>query len=213
MTNNKKALAAFAVVAIFTLPTIASAGLVIVNTGTPTGTGAPALLYSAQSLAAEFHVSAGESIGTLSAYLTKGTAAPGDTFVFDIYQTLPTSSNRNPPLLYSLTEKWEQNGWNTATADWTPATTGNYWLVLKQPVSGRGSWQFDAPPLASSSTGNPPALGFEFAGSSGFFSATNAPTFGLEITAAAEPSSVALALVWPVFLAYVRRRRKASPIA
>jgi PEP-CTERM motif len=215
MTNTKNNSAACAIVAALMLPTLASADVIIVNTGTPTGTGAPALLYSAQSLAVEFQVSAGETIDTLSAYLTQGTAAPGDTFLFGIYQTLPTSSSRNPPLLYSFSNHWEQNGWNSATVNWAPTTTGDYWLVLAQPTAGRGSWQFDAPPLTSSSTGNPPALAFAFAGSSGLFSTTNAPTFGVEITASVpavspvpEPSTLAMLGLGGAALTGWRRWRK-----
>jgi hypothetical protein len=209
MTNNKNTAVTVAIAAAFLLPTTASADIIIVNTGTPTGTGAPALLYPAQSLAAEFNISAGLTIGTLSAYLTAGTAQPGDTFVFDIYQTLPTNSNRNPPLLFSFSEPWEQDGWATATVSWTPTTTGNYWLVLKQPHTG---YQFDAPPLASSTRGNPPALGFAFAGSNGFFSTSNAPTFGVEIVVPVpEPSSLALLALGGGALAGWRwRKRKAA---
>jgi hypothetical protein len=207
MTNIQKGALAVAIVAVLTVPTAATADILL-DTGTPTGTGGPLLLYSAQSLAAEFSVSAGQTnLGTLSAYLTEGTAQPGDTFTFDIYQTLPTTSNRTPQPLFSTSATWEQNGWTTATVDWTLPTTGDYWLVLKNSSSGRGAYQFDAPLLSSTSAGPMPALAFETAPSDGYFSPST-DGVGVEVNSVPEPSSAILALSGAAFMALWRRRPK-----
>jgi MYXO-CTERM domain-containing protein len=207
MIKITQAAVAIAVAGAPAVPNAASAS-VLLNTGTPTGSGAPLLLYSAQSLAAEFSASAGAtSIGSLSAYLTKGTAQAGDSFTFDIYKSLPTTSNRSPQPIFSTSANWEQNGWTTATVDWTLPGTGDYWLVLKNSSSGRSSYQFDAPQLTSSSAGPVPALAFEAAPTDGFFAATTA-SFGVEVISAPEPSSAVLALVGAVFLTRWRRRSK-----
>jgi hypothetical protein len=186
------------------LPLVAHAQI-IVNTGTPTGTNPPAVLYPAQSLAAEFSVTAGETIGTLSAYLNQGTAQPNDFFTFNIYQTLPGRNGSSP--VYSISDQWTQNGWNSITASWTPTNGGNYWLALTQPNVG---YQFSVPSLTSSSTGNPPALGFEYSGVNGQYTANSAPTFGVEILAAPEPASWTLALVCAATFAFWRFRRTSS---
>ncbi len=146
-----KLTAVLPVLAACLLPTLASAQTDLVNTGTPTGTTAPAILSTAQSVAAEFDIAAGQTVTSLSAYLTQGTAQPGDAFTFTIYSSL----GRNlPPASFTVSEQWETNGWTTASnVDWTPATSGNYWLVLTSNSSG---YQFDLPPLDSNTTGNPP---------------------------------------------------------
>jgi hypothetical protein len=206
MTEIQKGALAVAIVAVLWVPTAATAST-LVDTGTPTGTGGSLLLYGAQSLAAQFAVSAGEtSLGTLSAYLTQGTAEPGNTFTFDIYQTLPTSSNRTPQPLFSTVATWKQNGWTTVTVDWTLPSTGDYWLVLTNPSSGRGAYQFDAPVLSSTSAGPVPALAFETAGASGFFSPSTIG-FGVEVDSVPEPSSAVLALIGAVLMAPSRRQR------
>jgi hypothetical protein len=205
MIKITQAAVLMAIVGVLTVPTAASAS-VLVNTGTPTGSGAPLILSSAQSLAAEFSASAANTtIESLSAYLTAGTAQAGDAFTFDIYQTLPTTSNRSPQPLFSLSTNWEQAGWTTATVDWTLPGTGDYWLVLKNTSSGRNSYQFDAPQLTSSSAGPVPALAFETAPTDGFFAATTA-SFGVEVFSTPEPASAVLALVGTAFLARWRRR-------
>ena len=63
----------------------AMAGTVL-NTGTPTGTGAPEVLSSTQWLAGEFAITAGETNQAyqLSAYLSQGLGQVGDTFTFAI---------------------------------------------------------------------------------------------------------------------------------
>jgi len=208
MIKITQAALVLAIAGVLAVPTAASASI-LVNTGTPTGSGAPLILSSAQSLAAEFSAPAGSTtIASVSAYLTQGTAAAGDAFTFDIYQTLPTTSNRSPVPLFSASTNWEQNGWTTATVDWTLPGAGDYWLVLKNSSSGRNSYQFDAPQLTSSSPGPVPALAFETAPTDGFFTSTT-DGFGVEVLSTPEPSSAALALVGAAILARWRRRPEA----
>ena len=209
MTSLQRGALALGFATVLTLPTTATADILL-NTGTPTGSGAPLILSSAQSLAAEFSVSASDTtLATLSAYLTAGTAAPGDAFTFDIYQTLPTASNRSPVPLFATSATYEQDGWTTASVNWNLPGAGDYWLVLKNTSSGRGSYQFDAPQLSSTSAGPVPALAFETAGSSGLFTPASVG-FGVEVTSVPGPSSAVLALIGAAFMARRRRRSKVS---
>jgi len=202
MIRRGRILIAGAMASMFMLPGIAGASFVL-DTGTPSGTGGPALLYPAQSLAGEFAVAAGETITSLSAYLTAGTAVAGDTFTFEIISGSITS--RNPSIAYSTVATFEGNGWTTANANWTPTVGGDYWLALVQPTTG---YQFDAPLETSALAGTVPALGFAFK-TTGNFSTTNAPAIGLEVTAVPLPASASLMLGGLIAFGFMAGRRRA----
>ncbi len=204
MIRRGKILTAGVAAVAIMLPGIASAGFVL-DTGAPSGTGAPVLLYPAQSLAGEFAVTAGETITSLSAYLTAGTAVDGDTFTFEIISGSITS--RNLSIAYSTTATFEGNGWTTAGANWTPTAGGDYWLALVQPTTG---YQFDAPLETSAVTGTVPALGFAFK-TSGSYSTNNAPAIGLEVTAVPLPASMWPMLGGLIALGGVAGRRRSKP--
>lgn len=156
----------------------------ILDTGTPAGNSS-VLLNSAQWLAGEFAVTAGTDISTLSAYLTQGVGEPGDSFTFDIYSSNGFTGRSSGRILdYSATGTFTANGWNTTSVNWTPTSTGDYWLAL-QVSSPAQSPGFDAPVEASASTGTVPALAFAVAGTNGQYTTTGAPPIGLEITSAA----------------------------
>jgi hypothetical protein len=170
--------------AVMILPGIASASFVL-DTGIPTGSGAPVVLSTAQSLAGEFAVTAGEQITDLSAYLTQGAGEPGDTFTFDIYASSGFTSrpSSRPAPVYTVTGIFTANGWQTAAVNWTPAASGDYWLAL-QVGSTTDTRGLDAPTEASTTTGTVPALAFAYAPSSGQYTTNSAPSIGLEVTAA-----------------------------
>jgi hypothetical protein len=193
MNLQKKLFASCAIAALFLAPGLASADFIL-DTGTPTGTGGPQVLNTAQWLAGEFAVTAAETgqAYALSAYLTQGAGQVGDTFTFDVYAagtgfTARASSRETP--VFTATGTFTGNGWNFSSTDWTPTTAGSYWLAL-QVSSTTQTKGLDAPVETSASTGTVPALGFAYAPSSGQYTTTGAQPIGLEISTVPLPPSV-----------------------
>ncbi len=186
--KKKMTLIGGALAAMTLLPGAASASFLL-DTGTPTGTGAPVILNSAQWFAASFSATAGQDITALSAYLTQGLGQPGDTFTFDIYSSTGFTGRANGRmLLKGFTGTFTANGWNTTAVDWVAPATTSYWLAL-QVGSSTQTKGLDLPVEASNSTGTAPAGGFAYltTGSTGQFTTTNAPAIGLEVSVAPVP--------------------------
>jgi hypothetical protein len=201
-----KALIAGALAATVLLPGIASAGFIL-DTGVPGGSGAPVELLT-NDYAAEFAYATGETITSLAAYVTQGSAQPGSSFIFQLYAGTLT---RNSTASYTTTATYEANGWNsTGPLSVTLPSSGYYWLVV-EPVSG--STGLDLPVETSATTGTVPALAFEYKSGSNW-STSGAPDIGVEVTAA---SPVPLPAGLPLLLsglgglgALVRRRSSAA---
>jgi hypothetical protein len=185
--KNQSALIAAAMAAVVLTPGIANAGFVL-DTGAPTGSGAPIELTASQFIAGEFAVTAGDTILDLSAYLTQGAGQPGDTFTFDIYANSGFTSrpSNRPAPLYSATGTFTANGWNSTAVNWTPTATGDYWVAL-QVASPSNTHGLDAPLESSTSTGTAPALAFAYAGTNGQYAVSSAYPIGLEVSDAASP--------------------------
>ena len=160
-------------------------GATVLDTGTPSGTAGPQVLSSSQWLAGEFAITSGEANQAyqLSAYLTQGLSEVGATFTFDIYASsgFTARSASRPAPLFTATATFTGDGWNVASADWTPTATGDYWLAL-QVSSSTMSPGLDAPVESSASTGPDPALGFAYTNSSGQYTTSGAAPIGLDIT-------------------------------
>ena len=184
MRMNKSFLGA-AVSMAFLVPGFASASFVL-DTGTPTGTGAPVVLSTSQFLAGEFSVTAGEDITSLSAYLTQGTGKSGDTFTFDIYSSsgFTNRPSSRPAPVYTVTGTYTADGWNTTSTNWVASSAGNYWVAL-QVASTTNTKGLDAPVESSTTTGSAPAIAFAYAGTSGQYAVSSSTPIGLEATAAA----------------------------
>ncbi len=193
MNLRKELLVPCAVAAFLLAPGLASADFIL-DTGTPTGTGAPQVLNTTQWLAGEFSVGAGNVGQTyaLSAYLTQGAGQPGDTFTFDVYAAgsgFTARANTREAPVFTATGTFTGDGWNFSSTDWTPTTAGSYWLAL-QVSSSTQTKGLDAPVEALASTGSVPALGFAFAPTSGQYTTSGAQPIGLQISAVPLPPSV-----------------------
>jgi hypothetical protein len=162
-------------------------GTSILDTGVPTGAGAPLSLSTSQWLAGEFAVTGSETDVPywLAAYLTQGGGSVGDTFTFDVYSSagFTNRSSTRPSPVFTSTGTFTGNGWNISSADWTPTVAGDYWLAL-QVGSTSQTRGLDAPVETSATTGPVPARGFADAPASGQYTTSGAEPIGLEITAA-----------------------------
>jgi len=200
--HHQKALIAGAVAAAALLPGMASAAFIL-DTGVPGGSGPPVQLLI-NDFAAEFSYSSGETITSLAAYVTQGSAQPGASFEFQIYAGTLT---RNSTASYSATATYETNGWtSTSPLSLTLPSSGDYWLVVA-PISG--STGLDLPVQSSATTGTVPALGFEYKSGSNW-TASGAPYIGVEINAASPvpvPATLPLLLSGLGALAALGRRR------
>ncbi len=164
-------------------PVASNAAFYVLDSGTPTGSGAPVIVSSSQSVAGEFSAQAGENVTELSAYLSS-VSGNGNSLIFDIYEGTFIGSHAQKTLETSVTATYTGAGWTSASVNWVVPTTGNYWFT----VGGNGTGTtFDAPLETSTGTGTVPAL--EFAtGSSGTYTAYG-NGFGFEISAVPEPAA------------------------
>jgi len=194
----------FAVAAVAALTsTWASADVDVLNTGTPTGTGAPFELNNGTIFAVEFQLNAGQSLTSVSTYFTQGDVSTGSSFDYFIYAN-PLS--RNESASANAAELWSGTpGWDTSTnLSFTAKTTGDYWLAIE----GTSSQFLDLPELTSQTAGSTPALGWETKSGANWASTT--ADYGVEITATPEPSAWALAFAGMGAFVYLRARRQNS---
>lgn len=191
------------------IPGIGSATMIL-DTGTPAGTGLPVRLDATDWYAAKFSVAAGQTITQLSAYLTQGLGAVGNTFTWDIYSDSgaflnATSSTREKPS-FTATGTFGGNGWNTTDVNWTPSAPGLYWVAL-QVGSKTQTPGLNLPLESSTATGTSPAQAFAYLGTTGRYAVeTNAP-IGLQVNAVPLPAAVWLLGSGLLGLASMRRRR------
>jgi hypothetical protein len=188
-------------------PGMSSASMLL-DTGTPSGSGPSVLLNSTSWYAAEFSVTAGQTITQLSAYLTQGVGKVGDTFTWDIYSAGGTflGANRESPS-FTTTGTFTGNGWNSVNASWAPTTAGLYWVALQ--VSGTAQTHgLNLPTEASTGSGTAPALAFAFAGTNGRYALeTNSPV-GFQVSAVPLPAAAWLFGSGLLGIASMVRRRR-----
>lgn len=183
-----------------------AADVTVLDTGTPTGSSGTFVLNTAQALAGEFSINAGTTVSQLSAYLTTGAGQVGEVFSFEIFSNTGFINGRNPQPLYAVSATFDGDGWNSQAANWTAATTGDYWLAI---FAGSGT-NLDAPGEVSSSSGSVPAQGFAFE-SGGRFSSNGAPAIGLRIDGVSpvpEPSAALSMLLGLAALGAAALKRK-----
>jgi hypothetical protein len=204
-------LLAAAVAASCLAPVIARASLVL-DTGTP-GPGATSNEVStSQWFAAEFYLSAGQTVNSLSAYLSGNV---GETYSLDIFAGADFTNSR----LNSQTQEYSttgtlttSNAWNTTSTDWTAATSGYYWLALEETSSPRG---FSLNLLSTTNNGTAPAQSFAYLGSTtnNEFVSSGAPDVAFQVNATPVPLPAPALLLGGGLLGVIgiAQRRRAKP--
>lgn len=214
--NKKITLLGGVLAAALLSPGIASASFLL-DTGIPDGTGgAPSVLNSSQWFAAEFSATAGDTISSISAYLTSGpgqAANVPNTFTIDLYSDSNfTGRSTSRVLVDTAQATFTGDGWNVTSVNWAPLTTsGNYWLAL-QVGAGDGTNGLDLPTESAALTGTQPAVAFAYLGSntSGKYTTSGAPTFGVEVSTVPIPAALWLLGSGLLGLGVVGRRNRKS---
>jgi len=202
-------LLAAVVAAICLVPAVANASLVL-DTGTP---GSGATLYqvsTSQWFAAEFYLSAGQTVDSVAAYLS-GNA--GETYTLDIFSNTGFTNSRN----YGQSQVYTTSGtlttnnaWNTTSTDWTATTSGYYWVALEEASSPRG---FSLDLASTTNNGTAPAAAFAFLGANGEFTSTGAPDVAFQVDATPVPLPAPALLLGGGLLGLIgfARGRRAKP--
>jgi len=191
-----------AVFALTLLSTGFASAQTLLNTGTPTQFQAPLVISSNPSVAVEFAVTKGETIGQISLYLTPNISSTGFVTLDLFSQNLTSTSN--PTALTQFQLQVTGSGWNTGSYDYTIPTTGDYWITL-QTQTGTA---FDAPEEATQPTGPNPAI--EFATKNiREYSVNNSDSFGIQIDEVPEPSTYAMMLGGLALVGFCVRRKLA----
>jgi hypothetical protein len=164
--------------AISLAPLGAHAALVL-DTGTPTGAGFPLTLDGNDFSAAEFSLSASQTITSIQAYVTAGADQPGDTFTIALYSAADFGSRFSSPV-FSGQATYQQDGWNGLTnLDITGLASGFYWAAVE--VGPLDSAIGLALPIGPSG-GTAPAAGYAFNSGAGY-STDGALPFGVQVVA------------------------------
>jgi len=213
MNMNKSLMLAAALAAATVAPGIASASLVL-DTGTPTSSANPMLLDGNDYYAAEFNLTAGQTVTGIQAFIVNaGLDQPGDTFTVALYGS-DLLTSRSPTQLFSGQATYEQDGWTGLSGlSFTAATTGTYWAAFEV---GPNDSALGLGLPSPTSGGTAPALDFAYSSvGSGGYSDQGAMPFGVQVTvadAAPVPLPPAVALFGTGVLglgALLRRRRPA----
>ena len=162
-------------------PAIANAALVL-DTGTPTAGANLEELGTSQWFAAEFALSAGQTVTSLSTFLSGNTGA---SYTLDIFSGAFTGVRQSAQTLdYSATGTFTtDNAWNTTNTNWTATTNGDYWVAIELTSTlPRGSV---VNLETTANNGTAPALGFAYLGSStnGEFTTSGAPDVAFQVNA------------------------------
>jgi hypothetical protein len=182
MKMTKTALAA-TLFAVFLAPAAANAAFVL-DTGTPTAaalgsSGTPLVLDGNDFYAAEFNLSAGQTVNSISAYLMAGLDSPGDTFTIALYSA-SDFGNRNAVQQFAGQATYTADGWNGLTGvNFTATTAGQYWAAVEVGAADTATGLDLPTPLAG---GTAPARAFAYNAGSGYTSAGALP-FGIQVDA------------------------------
>ncbi|HVW69897.1 MAG TPA: hypothetical protein VHB68_13040 [Steroidobacteraceae bacterium] len=181
----------------------------LLDTGIPSGSGLPVVLDSNDYAAAEFSLSAGQTITSIQAYVTAGIDTSGDTFTISLYSD-GSLGGRNPTSVYSGQATYTADGWNGLTGlDITGLTAGNYWVALE--VNGSSDSALGLALPTGATGGSAAALHYAFSNDGGTtYTVDDSLPIGLQVQAVPLPGALLLFGSGLLGLGGVARRRVAN---
>ena len=188
--NQLNRLFALVAVAGFLLGPHASQAAMILDTGTPTGTGLPLALDGNDFYAAEFNLSTDSVITGMQAFLAAGMDEPGATFTFALYSGNDLF-DRNAAPVFTTQGTYTADGWSAINNLSFSALAGNYWVALEVGAADSAAGLALPQPVSGGTAG---ALAFAFNSGAGYTTAGALP-FAVQVTA--DPAPVPLpAAAW-----------------
>jgi hypothetical protein len=206
-----KQLLSFCAVAALVAVQPALADTLVLDTGTPSGSGFPMTLDGSDFVAAKFHLDADKTITGVQAYLNAGLDSSGATFTFALYSndTVGGLFDRFGGSVYSAQGTYSADGWTGLTGlNWSGLGAGDYWLALEVGATDSASG-LSLPSPASGGTAA--ALAYAFNAGSGY-QTSGAQSFGAQVSTVPVPGAVWLLGSGLAGLAGLRRKRALTDV-